>query len=216
MMNTNIIQLFSIPLFVTTIPNSLATVIPYFDSQEMDVDNPNKEGVQNFGNKSKNTYILEEPECKDLKHFLLDNIQNYSHEILGTLKLEYKFNQSWISHKHPNQHHLEHTHPNSYISGVLFFGDKEDSTSSINFHSPLRNSNYQFYVAKDPDQSINSKYNYDTYSYNYNPGDLLLFPSWLCHSVPLNTTSQIRKSLAFNSIPAKGLGDVVDLTELKF
>ena len=45
---------------------------------------------------------------------------------------------------------------------------------------------------------------------------IILFPSSLLHSVPLNTTDSIRKSLAFNAVPKTGLGTESSLNELKF
>ena len=45
---------------------------------------------------------------------------------------------------------------------------------------------------------------------------LLLFPSYLPHSVPTNTTNYIRKSLSFNIVPKKGLGVEKHLTEFLF
>ena len=48
------------------------------------------------------------------------------------------------------------------------------------------------------------------------PGLLVLFPSYLHHSVPLNKTEHPRHSLAFNVVPTIGFGEEMNLTELKF
>ena len=47
------------------------------------------------------------------------------------------------------------------------------------------------------------------------PGSLVLFPSFLPHSVSLNESSKVRKSLAFNSVTSYGIGSEAELTELK-
>ena len=54
------------------------------------------------------------------------------------------------------------------------------------------------------------------FSIEFTPGLLLLFPSYLHHSVPLNKTDKTRCSLAFNIVPTIGLGEETSLTELKF
>jgi K+-transporting ATPase A subunit len=60
------------------------------------------------------------------------------------------------------------------------------------------------------------KYTHEYFSINATPGLLLLFPSYLQHSVPLNKSNLIRCSLAFNSVPVVGFGEEESLTELKF
>jgi len=214
-MKDSIIPLFPIPISRIIVPNKLASIIPFLDSQEMNLDNANKEGLNHFGSRSKNTYILDESECKLFKDFILKNVKKYSSEILGTHKIEYKFSQSWISYKDPGQSHIEHTHPNSYISGVFYYGGTKNSAPSIQFHSPLHKMYYQIYVPLNMNKP-SSEFNYNTFSVPYEPGTLILFPSWLPHSVPINNTSQVRKSLSFNCVPLNSLGDEEDLTELKF
>ncbi len=54
------------------------------------------------------------------------------------------------------------------------------------------------------------------FSIEFTPGLLLLFPSYLHHSVPLNKTEKTRCSLAFNVVPTVGFGEETSLTELKF
>ena len=75
--------------------------------------------------------------------------------------------------------------------------------------------NQQIYVPLNMDKPSN-EFNYNTFSIPYEPGTLVLFPSWLPHSVPINNTSQVRKSLSFNCVPLNNLGNEEDLTELKF
>jgi len=62
----------------------------------------------------------------------------------------------------------------------------------------------------------NLKYAWEYFDINFTPGLLLLFPSYLHHSVPLNKTNSTRCSLAFNVVPEVGFGEENLLTELKF
>jgi len=94
------------------------------------------------------------------------------------------------------------------------YGGSKNSAPSIQFHSPLHKMNHHIYVPLNMDK-LSPEFNYNTFSIPYEPGTLILFPSWLPHSVPINNTSQVRKSLSFNCIPSKGLGLEEDLTEFK-
>ena len=69
-----------------------------------------------------------------------------------------------------------------------------------------------------PSHIPNENYGFSNHAaaLNVEPGMLLLFPSYLPHSVPTNTTNYIRKSLSFNVVPKKGLGVEKHLTEFLF
>ena len=51
---------------------------------------------------------------------------------------------------------------------------------------------------------------------SFQPGLLLIFPSYLMHSVPMNNTKYVRKSVSMNILPKGKIGDVDSLTELIF
>jgi ectoine hydroxylase-related dioxygenase (phytanoyl-CoA dioxygenase family) len=59
-------------------------------------------------------------------------------------------------------------------------------------------------------------FSYLSYNINFKPNMLVLFPSYLTHSVSKNLTDIPRKSLAFNVIPKNGFGKEGNLNELKF
>ena len=212
MHNSEIVELFPIPVYKTIIPVKLSLVIPFLDNQEMSMNSDE----DNYGQRSKNTYILNEPECNGLRNFILEQAKNYANDVLGYDYKEYKFSQSWVSLKYPGQHHTIHTHPNSLISGVFYYGNIKEETPSINFHKSIGGTNASYISPKINSNKSNSKYTCNNYSINCIPGLLILFPSHLLHSVPLNKTDNVRCSLAFNMVPTVGFGDEDHLTELKF
>ena len=210
--NYQVLELFPTPVFTTILSSRFSSILPFFYQQEMLSDE--EVDAANYGDRSKNSYILDEPECIELKNHILEHIKEYSYEVLGYGYKEYKFSQSWISHKHPGQHHTVHSHPNSLISGVFYFGEITDETPSIRFHNfsfGINTSTMRPQMKKEP-----RKYLHEHFSLNTSPGLLLLFPSYLQHSVPLNKSNFTRCSLAFNSVPTVGLGEEESLTELKF
>ena len=210
--NYEILELFPTPVFTTMIPLKFSKVTPWLFKQEMlseEVDSPN------YGERSKNSYILEEPEAIDLKSYILELTSQYG-KLLGYDYESYRFGQSWVSYKHPGQHHTMHSHPNSLISGVFYFGEPTDKTPAIKFHKLEGGFNVSYLSPKLVKDKRELKYSQKEFSIEFTPGLLLLFPSYLHHSVPLNKTDKTRCSLAFNVVPKVGLGDETSLTELKF
>jgi uncharacterized protein (TIGR02466 family) len=210
--NYEVLELFPTPVFTTMVPLEFARVTPWLFKQEMlseEVDSPN------YGERSKNSYILNEPESKDLKDFILTLVGEYG-KILGYDYESYRFGQSWISYKHPGQHHTMHSHPNSLISGVFYYGEPTDKTPAVKFHKIEGGMNVSYLSPKFVKDKRELKYAQKEFFIEFTPGLLLLFPSYLHHSVPLNKTEKTRCSLAFNIVPTVGLGEEASLTELKF
>lgn len=210
--NFEILELFPTPVFTTILPSEFSKITPWLFEQEMlseEVDS------SNYGERSKNSYILDEPESQDLKIYILDLICQYG-KMLGYDYSSYKFGQSWLSYKHPGQHHTMHSHPNSLISGVFYFGESVDKTPAIKFHKVEGGFNTACISPRLIDDKRKFKYAHKEFSVEFAPGLLLLFPSYLHHSVPLNKSEAVRCSLAFNVVPTIGFGDERILTELKF
>jgi uncharacterized protein (TIGR02466 family) len=208
-----ILELFPTPVFTTMIPDRYSSIIPWLYQQEMlseDIDDAN------YGQRSKNSYILDEPQAGELKKYILDLAGMFGSQMLKHDYDEYRFGQSWISYKHPGQHHTMHSHPNSLISGVFYYGEPSDNTPAIKFHKLLGGMNVSYISPKTKKDKRDSKYAIDFMSVDFRPGLLLLFPSYVHHSVPVNKTDKVRCSLAFNIVPKVGFGDEMSLTELKF
>jgi uncharacterized protein (TIGR02466 family) len=208
-----ILELFPTPVAAIKLPEELGTIVNWFYQQEM----LGEESVQanDYGERSKNSYILNEQPCTNLKNFILDKIKEYGNK-LGYDYEEYKLTQSWLSYKYPNQHHTMHSHPNSLISGVLYFGESNEKTPAIKFHKPILGVNVSYLSPKRVRNKEFQKFSQGSFQVDFEPGLLLLFPSYLLHSVPINTTNSIRCSLAFNCVPGKSLGEETELTEFLF
>ena len=210
--NYEVLELFPTPVFTTTIPLEYSKVVPWFYTQEMlseEVDS------LNYGERSKDAYILDKPECLDLKAYLLTLTKTYG-DMLGYDYESYRFGQSWLSYKHPGQHHSMHSHPNSLISGVFYFGEPAEKVPAIKFHKMIGSMNSSYISPKKVNDKREKKYAWEEFRVEFIPGLLLLFPSFLHHSVPLNKSEKTRCSLAFNVVPTIGFGDEKSLTELIF
>jgi uncharacterized protein (TIGR02466 family) len=207
-----ILQLFPIPVLKTKIPVKFSNLIPIIDAQPTSSD---KELNSIYGERSLNSYILDLPELKDLKNYILNLVELYSESNLHYKPdTPYKITQSWVTIKNPGQSHTLHSHPNSIISGVFYYGNISPETPSIYFNNS--SSSYRTPIITHPYEHESIENLVNTTSVHTIPGTLLLFPSWLKHGVPENKSNLPRKSLAFNSVPQNGFGDETTLTELKF
>ena len=212
MHKSEVLELFPTPVYTTTLPVELSSVIPFFDNQNMET----KSDEDNYGRRSKDSYILHKPECGGLKNFILKCVQDFANNALLYDYSSYKISQSWISHKQPGQHHTMHTHPNSLISGCFYYGKVEEKTPAIKFHKMTVSMNQGSISPKTKVDKRSSKFAWTEFSVNFEPGLLVLFPSYLYHSVPINKSNSVRCSLAFNVVPTIGFGEEESLTELLF
>ena len=215
---SNIIELFPVPIYKTYLPKELSVVCNYFDGLKHwtgDGSEGSGSDYRNYGTHSEDTYVLDNPKCEEFAKYVLHHIDVYNRESLGYVNQEWMFSQSWISYKHPGQSHVYHTHPNSIISAVFFYGNVGDDTSKIVFH---QNASFQKVDTVQLQNEEEKRYAWRSQgiSFDFQPGTLLIFPSFLPHSVPENKTRIVRKSLSMNIVPKNGLGDKRMLTELLF
>ncbi len=88
--------------------------------------------------------------------------------------------------------HRMHSHPNNFLSGVYYL-HTHAGADTINFHDPRR----QTGIIRPPVVELTAE-NTDQVVVKVRSGTLLLFPSFLEHSVDANTSDQERISVSFN------------------
>lgn len=88
--------------------------------------------------------------------------------------------------------HRAHSHPNNFLSGV-YYVRTYPGTDTINFHDP-RN---QTGIIRPPVVELTAE-NTDQVVVRVKNGTLLIFPSYLQHSVDANTSEEERISISFN------------------
>jgi uncharacterized protein (TIGR02466 family) len=92
----------------------------------------------------------------------------------------------------PGASHKLHSHPNNFLSGVYYVRTGEGA-DTINFHDPRS----QASVIRPPVVELTGE-NTDQVVVRVSDGMLLLFPSWLEHSVDANRSDKERISISFN------------------
>ena len=198
-MKEELLQIFPKPVLITPYEKPISKELEFIRTLEWISQKANG----NF--KSKDSYILKNEQLKDIKNFIVETVDKYCEKILNT-KQRLVITQSWFNKNPTGSKHHEHVHPNSIISGVMYF-QIDQTLPPIQFSKSNQDG-----VKLDP-----IKYNVlnsDTFLLPCKPGELLLFPSNLRHSVPINTGMPDRISLSFNTFCIDALGSEDSLTHL--
>jgi uncharacterized protein (TIGR02466 family) len=98
----------------------------------------------------------------------------------------------WATILAPGAEHKVHYHPNNFLSGVYYVRTCAGA-NTINFHDPRG----QAGIIRPPVTKLTAE-NTDQVVVRVNNGTLLVFPSWLRHSVDANTSKDERISISFN------------------
>jgi len=204
MEKSDIYNIFPIPVYMTKMDRG-------FTKQELNfVKEQKKHCSKNAGNiNTKDTYILNRKEFKNIKKFLTKHCKNYLDTVICPHNdLELYITQSWLNYTEANQYHHKHEHPNSIVSGVLYF-DSDIEKDKI------------FFTKADCPQIKpiidNTKFNLwnsDTWFFPVETGKLIMFPSSTIHQVETKKGDNTRISLAFNTFYKGTIGSDSALTEL--
>ena len=154
---------------------------------------------------SKNNYLLREPEMERLSLFVDSCLGEYMQATYAP-KYDVKpyITQSWANYTKPGQYHHKHAHPNSFLSGCVYIAAKGDK---IYFYRD------GYKQIKLPTENWNP-YNSESWWFEVNEGDVILFPSNLTHMVQ-TVDGEERISIAFNTFLKGTIGSADELTELE-
>ena len=196
-------NLFPTPVYITKIKRP-------FTKQELQfVNNQKNHCTKNAGNiNTKDNYILNRKEFKNIKKFLDKTCKDYLERVICPKNnIELYITQSWLNYTETNQYHHKHAHPNSVISGVLYF-DSDKENDKIMFSDPIT------YKQIKPDIDKYNVWNSDTWWFAVETGMLIMFPSSTTHQVETKKGNNTRISLAFNTFFKGSVGSNFQLTQL--
>jgi len=194
-----LLQIFPTPVLITKYEGDISEETKYVENLEYKDQKENK----NF--KSKDSYLMKHEIFKKIKNFFGESLTKYTEKVLNS-KQRLVITQCWTNRNPPGAKHHEHVHPNSMVSGVFFFriGGK---LPPIQFAKAIQTA-----MKLDPVKYNNV--NAETFLLPCVPGELLLFPSNLKHSVPINLSEETRYSMSFNTFCIDVLGSESSLTHL--
>jgi len=115
-------------------------------------------------------------------------------------RLPWMLKEMWVNVLDTGGHQSVHNHANSFISGIVYLTPTHPDSQTV-FMKGLGGTDFKF--KNDHARVQSGPYNSDKWiSPAPAPGDMILFPSYLLHSVPPNPGER-RITLAFNGIPAQ-------------
>lgn len=120
------------------------------------------------------------------------------HAVTGILRFlrigydAFEITACWATILARGAEHKVHCHPNNFLSGV-YYVRTHPGADTINFHDPRD----QTGIIRPPVTELTAE-NTDQVVVRVKNGTLLIFPSWLRHSVDLNTSEAERISISFN------------------
>ena len=137
------------------------------------------------------------PDLQERKEFdpFVKRVRSAIEAALGEYGVEFKsytITDCWANMSNSGDSHPLHNHPNNYLSGVYYVAAPENC-GRIVFYDPRPQTSVIF-----PRPERYNQYNINKIKITPRPGMMLMFPSWLMHSVEANTGDGERVSIAFN------------------
>ena len=161
---------------------------------------------------SVDTYVLDRPEFSDLKDIANQTIETFVRDVCRIQNnIEFYITNSWYNKFKHLDSMRKHHHNNSIISGVIYLKTNQDS-GHISFHND-HFSNQLFPPNVDMEYVDRNIFNATQYSYLPKTKDIVIFPSYMQHSVETNRGEE-RHCIAFNAFVRGSFGVIHEL-ELK-
>jgi len=127
-----------------------------------------------------------------------------------------KLIQMWANKAEMSNMHGSHFHSNSLVSGIFYL---TDSNAKTHFYSKSIWNNYNgenFDNVFNLTGQTNKSYQNISHSHDTSPGELIIFPSNLLHSVDQHKVNECpRYTIAFNSFPCGMIGNFMNLNGMK-
>ena len=146
--------------------------------------------------------LHETPEFEDFNKFVLRT----SRACLDDMRIRYKdieITGCWGNISSPGATHHRHSHPNNYLS-VVYYLQADEGANTITFHDPRPVVGLIRPPTIEPTHETA-----ETINLIVNPGDLVIFPHWLVHSVAANTSGRERISIACNVMFSNYMSEMV-------
>ena len=103
-----------------------------------------------------------------------------------------RFEGMWSVINKKNSYNIRHFHPNCHLSAAYYVKAKENC-GKIKFFEPLDQK-----LMKTPSKNKTTELSAEVVNFTPNEGDLLIFPSYLHHSVEENLSGEDRIVISFN------------------
>ncbi len=135
----------------------------------------------------------------DAAALITPKLVDFGAQLFGE-RMGWSLKEMWVNVLDTGGHQAMHNHANSFISGVVYLTPTHPGSQTVFMKSP---GGTDFLFRNDHKGMTPGPYSADKWiSPAPQPGDMVLFPSYLMHAVPPNQGER-RITLAFNAIPLR-------------
>ena len=115
-------------------------------------------------------------------------------------RMGWSVKEMWVNVLDTGGRQAMHNHANSFVSGIVYLSGLHEASRTVFMKSP---GGTDFAFRNDHAKTSSGPFNADKWtSPACEPGDVVLFPSYLMHAVPPNPGGR-RITMAFNAIPER-------------
>lgn len=137
------------------------------------------------------------PHCIEAGRLIAPKLAEFGLLMFGE-QLGWSIKEMWVNVLQTGGQQSMHNHANSFVSGVVYLTRSHPSASTVFMKGPGGSA---FAFSNANANTSRGPFNADKWIMpEAAPGDMVLFPSYLLHEVPVNQGGE-RISLAFNAIP---------------
>lgn len=157
----------------------------------------NSDGINksNVGGWHSTDDMHEREEFKEITEWIKGNVENVGRDICLREDMTLEYDNMWANVNNEGHYNKTHNHPCSDISGVYYVRVPKPE-AKIWFHDPR--TAFKMNPIMRSEESHKRPELWSDVHFTPKPGMLLLFPSWLDHSVDKNVTRENRISISFN------------------
>jgi uncharacterized protein (TIGR02466 family) len=139
------------------------------------------------------------PLLADAATLIAPKLAEFGVHLMGE-RLKWLLKEMWVNVLDAGGRQAMHNHANSFASGVVYLTPTHPSSQTVFMKAPGGN---EFLFKNDHAGMKPSEFSADKWvSPAPQPGDMILFPSYLMHAVPPNQGER-RITLSFNAIPSQ-------------
>jgi len=192
--NVDISNLFTIPLLQVNILE---------DTSEL---NDNTDFIPNKTQKNTNPpfeYYRALEKYPNTKNILLKNIRS-ALKGMG-YATEFDISTSWFTKNNKGDFAQAHNHRNCWFSAVYYYGNYDNNSGKFVIYNPLRN-----FTSFDDKIIDPNRFNTSMAFVEPERKKMIIFPSYLYHSIDIHKSELTRYSLAINIVPVGFYGNEND------
>ena len=158
---------------------------------------------------SEDLYVLEKNELLILKNKIINAFGDYKNNVMRYENTDFKITTYWITKTEYGYKSDYHNHGNCMFSAVFYINQSDNSESGNIIFTKYENKRFNI---KPVDHNI---FNSETWTFNPQKHDLIIFPSETYHRVKTHLLEKDRYSLALNFMPVGDIGIYDSKLELR-